>query len=81
VIEDGQKTTIQFSTTYVMLPEHVAVVVGYDFQTSHHCMECGDRVGSASMANHARWHCGLPPKPKGRAVPSSTSSNGEAASQ
>jgi len=60
-------TTVQFSTTYVQLPEAVAIVVGYDFQQSHHCMECGDRVGSASMANHARWHAGLPPKEKPKA--------------
>jgi hypothetical protein len=63
-LPDEWLTTITFSTTYIRLPEEVAIVVGYDFQQSHHCMECGDRVGAATMANHARWHAGLPPKPK-----------------
>ena len=56
--------TVSFSTTYTVLPEAVALVVGYDMQASHHCMECGERVGGASMLNHARWHAGMAPKVK-----------------
>lgn len=55
-----------FSTTYSRLPEAVAAVVGYDLQAVTYCMECGDRVGGGSVQNHARWHVGLPPKPKAK---------------
>jgi hypothetical protein len=59
-----QLQSVSFSTTYTVLPESAAVVLGYDMTKTHYCMECGDRVGEASMANHARWHAHLPPKPK-----------------
>jgi hypothetical protein len=65
VSPNGERLTqIQFSTTYQLLPEEVALVVGYELQASHHCMECGERVGAGSMLNHARLHAGLAAKPK-----------------
>jgi hypothetical protein len=56
--------SVSFSTVYVRLPDMVADVVGFEMQASHHCMECGERVGGATMLDHARWHVDLPPKPK-----------------
>jgi hypothetical protein len=55
---------VSFSTTYTVLSEEVAAVLGYRLAQRHFCMECGDKVGAGSMDNHARWHAGLPPKPK-----------------
>lgn len=57
---------VQVSLTFKRLTEEVAEIVGYSVAKAYYCMECGDKVGEGSLMNHARWHLGLPPKPKHR---------------
>jgi hypothetical protein len=60
------RLTLDVATTVRQLPDEVAEVVGYEFQTTHVCMDCGERIGNGSLVNHARQHLGLPPKKKAK---------------
>lgn len=63
---ERQLVRIDVSTVVEELEPRIAEILGYSFQTSHHCMECGERIGQQQLVNHARFHAGLPPKPRRR---------------
>jgi hypothetical protein len=57
--------TLDIATTVRQLPEEVAEIVGYQFQTTHVCMDCGVRISNGGLVRHARDHAGIPQPKKG----------------
>jgi hypothetical protein len=63
---DRPLVSLDIATNVRQLSEEVAEVVGYQFQTTHICMECGVRISNGGLVRHAREHAGIPAPQKAK---------------